>query len=97
MDVKTNLKKLWNYLTDAFEQEEIVAGFGNAMEGFEYDPATIDDKMIDALSDDEARALFFDVGYMAVNELFGGDFGTWYDVLEGSLGFDAETIEFLDF
>ena len=27
----------------------------------------------------------------------GGDFGTWYDVLEGNLGFDAETIQFLDF
>ena len=97
MKVKTNLKKLWNYLNIAFEKEEIIAGFANAIENFEYDPNTIDDKMIDALPDDEARALFFDVGYMAVNELFGGDFGTWYDVLEGSLGFDAETIEFFDF
>ena len=97
MDVKKNCKILWNYLNDAFEMEEIVEGFSNAMEGFEYEPASINDTMIDALPEDEARTLFFDVGYMAVNELFGGDFGTWYDVLEESLGFDQETIEFLDY
>ena len=94
---KKNLKVLWNYLINTFEQEEIVAAFGNVIEDFEYDPATIDIKMIDALPEKKARSLFFDVGYMAANELFGGDFETWYDVLEYTLEFDAETIKFLDF
>lgn len=96
MDVKKNCKTLWNYLIDAFETEEISEGFSNAIVGFEHNPSEINDDFIDSLSEDQVRTLFFDIGYMAVNELFGGDFGTWYDVLE-SLEFDAETIELLDF
>ena len=38
MDVKTNLKKLWNYLTDAFAQEEIVAGFGTQWKALSMTP-----------------------------------------------------------
>ena len=86
MKVKTNLKKLWNYLNIAFEQEEIVAGFAYAIENFEYDPNTIDDKMIDALPEDKARDLFFNVADMS--------FEAWHDVLKNRLGFDAETIGF---
>lgn len=97
MDVKTTAKALWMYLTDAFEMEEIEAAFEESMEGFGFEPAEIDEDMIENLFDEEARSLLFDIGYMAVNGLFGGDFGTWYDVLEGSLGFDAETIEFFDY
>lgn len=94
MNTKTNLKKLWNYLTGAFEQEEIVAGFANAIENFEYDPTTIDDKMIDALPEAKARDLFFNVADMAFNELFGRDFEAWYDVLKNRMGFDEKTIGF---
>ena len=97
MDVKTTAKALWMYLTDVFEMEEIEAAFEESMEGFGFEPSEIDEDMIENLSDEEARSLLFDIGYMAVNGLFGGDFGTWYDVLEGSLGFDAETIEFFDY
>lgn len=96
MDIRNNCKKLWNYINDAFEPEEIIAGFENAIEGFEYDPETINDEMIDSLNDEQVKTLFFDIGYMAVNELFGGDFGTWYDVLE-SLDLDEEAMSFLDF
>ena len=94
MDIKTNLKKLWNYLNGAFEQEDIVAGFAYATENFEYDPAAIDDEMIDALPEDKALDLLFDVADMALAELFGGDFETWQDVLKNRLGFDEETIGF---
>ena len=94
MDIKTNLKKLWNYLNGAFEQEDIIAGFAYATENFEYDPAAIDDEMIDALPEDKARDLFFDVADMALAELFGGDFEAWQDVIKNRLGFDEETIGF---
>jgi hypothetical protein len=77
--------------------EEIESGFAATIEGFEYEPAEIQDEMIDALTEESARALLFDIGYMAVNELFGGDFGTWNEVLECSLGFDEETIDFLNY
>ena len=97
MNVKNNTKALWNYLKDAFEMEEIEAGFESAMEGFEYDPADIQDEMIDALSEESARTLLCDIGYMAVNELFGGDFGTWNEVLTYNLEFDEETIDFLNY
>lgn len=97
MNVKENLKKLWGYLVDNFELEEIETGFASAMEGFSHNVDQIDDEYIDYISEEDAKGLFFDIGYMAVNELFGGDFGTWYDVLEGNLGFDAETVKFLDF
>ena len=53
--------------------------------------------MIYALSDDKAKSLLFDMNYMAVNELFGGDFDTWNEVLIYGLGFDDETIEFLNY
>jgi hypothetical protein len=97
MDIKNNTKALWEYLCDAFELEEIEAAFEATIEGFEYQPAKINAEMIDALSDQKAQSLLFDINYMAVNELFGGDFGTWNEVLTYSLGFDEETINFLNY
>ena len=95
MNMKNDCKTLWNYLKDAFEMEELVEGF-STIGGFEYEAQNISDELIDSLNEDQVRSLFFDIGYMAVNELFGGDFGTWYDVLE-SLGFEEGTIELLDY
>jgi hypothetical protein len=97
MNIKNNLKVLWNYLKDGFEPEEIEAAFEETMDGFEYEPAQINDEMIEALPDAKASTLFFDIGYMAVNGLFGGDWDTWYEVLHYSLAFDDSTIEFLNF
>lgn len=97
MSTKNDVKDLWKYLTDIFEREEIEAAFDASMEGFEYEPAKINAEMIDALSDEEAQSLLFDINYMAVNELFGGDFGTWNEVLVYSLGFDDETLDFLNY
>lgn len=97
MSTKNDVKDLWKYLTDIFEREEIEAAFDASMEGFEYEPANINAEMIDALSDEEAQSLLFDINYMAVNELFGGDFGTWNEVLVYSLGFDDETLDFLNY
>ena len=97
MSTKNDVKELWKYLTDIFEREEIEAAFVASMEGFEYEPAKINAEMIDALSDEEAQSLLFDINYMAVNELFGGDFGTWNEVLVYSLGFDDETLDFLNY
>lgn len=97
MSTKNDVKDLWKYLTDIFEREEIEAAFDASMEGFEYEPAKINAEMIDALSDEEAQSLLFDINYMAVNELFGGDFGTWNEVLVYSLGFDDETLDFQNY
>jgi len=97
MSTKNDVKDLWKYLTDIFEREEIEAAFDASMEGFEYEPEKINAEMIDALSDEEAQSLLFDINYMAVNELFGGDFGTWNEVLVYSLGFDDETLDFLNY
>ena len=97
MNVKKDLKKLWNYIIEEFEEDEVLSEFEDALKRFRRNDSTIDDKMIDALSEDDARALFVGVGYIAVNVLFGGDFETWYYVLEDNLEFDSETIQFLDF
>lgn len=98
MGVKNNVKALWRYVKDYADDEDINlrATFAVAVPGFEYNEAMMSDEAIDALSDDEARALLFDINYMAINELFGGDFETWNYTLE-SLGFDEETIEFLNY
>ena len=98
MDVKKNVKALWQYVADFAEDEEIdlSEAFAATIGGFEYDKAKMSDEAIDALSDDEARRLLFDISYMAVNELFGGDFETWGYTLE-SLGFDDETIDSLNY
>lgn len=98
MNVKENIKTLWAYVRDMAEDEEIDLNeaFAETIEGFEFDEAAMSDEAIDVLSDAEARTLLFDIGYMAVNELFGGDFETWNYTLE-SLGFDEETIEFLNY
>ena len=97
-NIKENVKALWQYVKDCAEDEEINlrATFAVAVPGFEYDEAMMSDEAIDALSDDEARALLFDINYMAINELFDGDFETWNYTLE-SLGFDDETIGFLNY
>lgn len=98
MNVKENIKILWSYVKYMVDDEEIDINdaFAATIEGFEFNEDMMSDKVIDALSDTDARTLFFDIGYMAVNELFGGDFETWNYTLE-SLGFDDETIEFLNY
>ena len=97
MNIKNNTKALWKYLCNEFELDVIEAAFNYTIKGFEYKPAKINAEMIDSLSDDKAKALLFDMNYMAVNELFGGDFDTWNEVLIYGLGFDDETIEFLNY
>ena len=97
MDVKNNILKMWSYLSDAFEMEEIEAAFENAIEGYEFNKENMAPEAINALPDEEAKALFFDMGYAALNELFGGDWGTWGEVLQYSLEFDEDTIDFLNF
>ena len=97
MNIKNNTKELWEYLCDAFELDEIKAAFEATIKGFEYQPEKINAEMIDALSDEEAQDLLFDINYMAVNELFGGDFGTWNAILVHSLEFDNETIDYLSY
>lgn len=97
MDTKKTATTLWEYLSDSFDPEEIEAGFEDTIEGFEYEPAEINAEMINSLSEEKARTLLFDIGYMAVNYLFGGDFGTWNEVLTYNLEFDNETIDFLNY
>lgn len=97
MDMKSKAKVLWEYLSNEFELEEIENAFAATIEGFEYHPATINAEMIDSLSDEEAKSLLFDINYMAVNELFGGSFETWNEILSYTLGFDEETITFLNY
>ena len=76
------------------EGMDIVETFAEAVPSFEYSEEKMTNEAIDMLSEDEARSLLFDIGYMAVNTLFGGDFETWLCTLEG-MGFDEETIDFL--
>ena len=96
--MKTNeyVKNLWQFVTDMLEGEgmDIVETFAEAVPSFEYSEEKMTNEAIDMLSEDEARSLLFDIGYMAVNTLFGGDFETWLCTLEG-MGFDEETIDFL--
>ena len=93
MNYKNNLKSLWQYLTEAFESDEIMS----AAEEFEFDTTQMNSDVLSKLSDEEIRGLMFDLAYMAVNGLFGGDFHTWNEVLRYSLGFDEETIELLNY
>lgn len=95
MTIKEATKNLWQYLCDAFEIEDIENGF-KTIEGFEYEPREITAEMIENLSDDAITSLLFDIGYMAVNELFGGDWGTWNDVLE-SLDMPEEALTLISF
>ena len=97
MSTKKHVKALWDYLCAEFEADEITAAFEATVEGFEYDVADINAAMIDALSEDEAGSLLFDMSYMAVNEFYGGDLRTWYEFLIEGLGFDEETIEDLEY
>lgn len=97
MNTKNNIIVLWEYLSASFEIDEIEAAFNETIESFEFNVEKMKPSVIEELSDEEARRLFFDIGYMAVNGLFGGDWGTWNEVLCYSLNFDEETIDFLDF
>jgi hypothetical protein len=97
MNIVENIQKLWNYLVDEFGIEELEAGFSETIEGFEFSIEKMEPKEIENLSTDEAKDLLFDIGYMALNYLFGGDWGTWYDVLKYSLEFDEDTIKLLEF
>ena len=93
MDAKKHIKALWEYLNDAFEKEEI----DSAVEEFEFEAEKLNPETLNELSGENARGLLFDLAYMAVNGLFGGDFHTWNEVLCYSLGFDEETIDFLNY
>lgn len=93
MDAKKHIKALWEYLNDAFEKEEI----DSAVEEFEFEAEKLNPETLNELSEENARGLLFDLAYMAVNGLFGGDFHTWNEVLCYSLGFDEETIDFLNY
>lgn len=93
MNTKKNLEALWEYLNDAFESEEMES----AMQEFDFDAKGLSPAVIEELSEEEARSLLFDMAYMAVNGLFGGDFHTWNEVLYYSLEFDEETLDFLNY
>lgn len=98
MNIHQYVKNLWQFATDMMEDEgmDIADAFADAVPSFEYSPAKMTNEAIDALSEEEARSMLFDIGYMAVNTLFGGDFETWICTLEG-MGFDEETIDFLNY
>ena len=95
MNVKEATKALWQYLCDTFDMEEIAEGF-KTIEGFEYEPQMITNELIDGLSEDVTKSLLFDIGYVAVEELFGGDWGTYNDVLD-SFDFSQEVLDLLNF
>ena len=96
MDAKTSVKDLWAFLTDEIELEELDEAFDETIEGFEYKAADITPEMIDGLSDEDASGLLFDINYMASNVFF-PDWGTWDEIRVYSLGFDEETMEFLNY
>ena len=93
MDAVRDLNILWAYLVETFPRTPLKAVF----EEFERDIGEFDIIPEANLSDKEAQSLLFDLGYVAVEGLFGGDFDTWYEVLHYTLQFDNETIAFLDF
>ena len=90
--MKEDIKRLWEYLNDAFEEDEVK----DATDEFSFESEKMSDESLDNMSDENLRSLFFDMAYMAVNGLFGGDFHTWNEVLE-SFGFDDETIDLLNY
>lgn len=91
MNYKKNTERLWKYIKNAFDDEELEC----AIKEFEIDEHVL--KNLDTLTEDDARMLLSDLAYMAVNGLFGGDFHTWNEVLCCSLQFDEETIDFLNY
>ena len=93
MDAKNNIKALWEYLNEVFESEEIEA----AAQEFDFDTTRLDPDSLAALPEGESSGVLFDLAYMAVNGLFGGDFDAWNEVLYYSLEFDEETIDFLNY
>ena len=97
MNVKTSIITLWSYLTEAFDIDNIAAAFEETIDGFEFSVDKFSAEAIAELSEDNAKALLFDMGYMAVNGLFGGDWDTWLDVLQFGLKFDSEIIALLSF
>ena len=67
------------------------------MQEYEFEVEKTAPAALEELSDGEAGSLLFDMAYMGVNGLFGGDFHTWNEVLCYSLGFDEETMDFLNY
>lgn len=67
------------------------------MQEFELETEMLEPAALEDLSEEAARSLLFDLSYMAVNGLFGGDFYTWNEILHYSLGFDEETQDFLNY
>ena len=93
MNTRNNIEKLWEYILDEYETEELSA----AVEEFEFDTNQLEESNLDSLSEEESRSLLFNLGYMVVNGLFGGNFHMWNEVLTYSLEFDEETIDFLNY
>ena len=93
MNAKKNINQLWSYLNTAFEPERIQ----EAIEEFDFDVKQLEPTALLSVSDDIARVILFDLAYMAINGLFGGDFDTWNEVLLYSLQFDKETINYLNY
>lgn len=93
MEAKKKVKALWEYLNAAFDAEQIE----DAIQEFNFDTKKLDPAILTNMSEESARGLLFDMAYMAINGLFGGDFHTWNEVLYYSLEFDEETIDFLNY
>lgn len=88
-----DIKKLTEYLYENFSEEEVIQSFERNC----FDMQQLDERNLKRLSKEETRNLFTDVVYIAMNELFGGDFETMYDILY-SLNIGEETIQYaLDF
>ena len=90
--MKENIKKLWKYINDTFDQEELCDAFAE----FQFDEKQVDDAVMEYMSDAELRTLFFDIGYMALHGLFYGDIEEYNDALVEDLHFDEETVDFLN-
>ena len=93
MDTKQKIIKMWQYLSDAFEKEEISA----AIEELEFPVEDLEPYNLDQMTEEELLGLLFDLSYMAANGLFGGDLYAWNEVLVYSLQFDNEILGFLDY
>lgn len=84
------LLEFWNLICANFDADEIE----EVLESNEFDPAKLETENLKKLDDDEIRILFANLVYIALNEFFGGDFETTYDVLS-DIGVDQETIDYL--
>ena len=93
MDTKQKIIKMWQYLSDAFEKEEIDA----AAEEFEFPIGELEPDKLEQMSEEDLLGLLLGLSYMSANWLFGGDLYTWNEVLVYNLGFDEETLDYLNY